>query len=89
MLSSVAKEEYHKNLITKMSGFLSLPVLKNLKKRLDPRRHNGASLLGLKGTVVKSHGSADELSFANAIEVAHYESTSKIPDQIGNLMGKL
>ena len=89
MLSSIAREEYHKNLITKMSGFLSLPVLNNLKKRLDPRRHNGASLLGLKGTVVKSHGSADELSFANAIEVAHYESTREIPNQIGNLMGKL
>ena len=89
MLSSIAREEYHKNLITKMSGLLSLPVLNNLKKRLDPRRHNGASLLGLKGTVVKSHGSADELSFANAIEVARYESTRKIPDQIGNLMGKL
>ena len=72
-----------------MSGLLSLPVLNNLKKRLDPRRHNGASLLGLKGTVVKSHGSADELSFANAIEVARYESTHKIPDQIGNLMRKL
>ena len=89
MLSSIAREEYRKNLITKMSGFLSLPVLNNLKKRLDPRRHNGASLLGLKGTVVKSHGSADELSFANAIEVARDESTRKIPDQIGNLMGKL
>ena len=89
MLSSIAREEYRKNLITKMSGFLSLPVLNNLKKRLDPRRHNGASLLGLKGTVVKSHGSADELSFANAIEVARYESTRMIPDQIGKLMGKL
>ncbi len=89
MLSNIAREEYQKNLITKMSGLLSLPVLNNLKKRLDPRRHNGASLLGLKGTVVKSHGSADELSFANAIEVARYESTRKIPDQIGNLMRKM
>jgi len=88
MLSEIAKEEYSKNLLTKLSGLLSLPVLGQLKERVDPRRHNGASLLGLKGTVVKSHGSADELSFSHAIQVAISETKQKIPEKIGELMGE-
>ena len=47
-----------------------MPVLKDLKSGMDPRKHNGASLLGLRGIVVKSHGNADRVSFQNAIEIS-------------------
>ena len=86
LLTEVARDEYRRNVVTKLIGALSLPVLKRLKQRVDPRRHNGASLLGLRGTVVKSHGSADELSFSNAIEVAFSETEQKIPKKIGSML---
>ena len=61
---------FKKNLLTKCAAVVSMPVLKDLKNRMDPRKHNGASLLGLRGIVVKSHGNADRISFQNAIEIS-------------------
>ena len=57
-------------------------MLKAFGSRIDPRRYNGASLLGLKGVVIKSHGGADEVAFANAIEIALLEIDKDVPSMI-------
>lgn len=64
------ENSFKKNAFTKLSAVVAMPVLKDLKSKLDPRKHNGASLLGLKGIVVKSHGNADRVSFENAIDIS-------------------
>lgn len=74
MLGGFLREEFGNNLLTKMAGLVALPVLNAFKRRVDPRRYNGASFLGLKGIVVKSHGSADVLAFRCAIERAAEEA---------------
>lgn len=78
MMASFLGHEYKKNFLTKLMAFISLPVLKSFKKRLDPRRYNGASFLGLRGIVVKSHGGADSFSFMHAIQTAVEESRSGV-----------
>jgi phosphate acyltransferase len=83
MLTHFAKEEFTRTPLTRLVAWFSRPVLKALKHRADPRRYNGASLLGLRGIVVKSHGSADELSFANAIREAMLEVQKAVLERIG------
>ena len=78
MLSSFLRQEFGRNLLTKLIALLALPVLKNFKNRVDHRRYNGATLLGLKGIVIKSHGSADVLSFNNALNRALQEAKSGV-----------
>jgi glycerol-3-phosphate acyltransferase PlsX len=75
-------EEFKRTIPGKLAGLLALPIIKSFKKRIDWRQYNGASLLGLKGIVVKSHGSADAPAFANAIEVAMIEVDKNVPDMI-------
>ncbi len=70
MFASFLRQEFSRNPITKLAALVAIPVLKRFKKRLDHRRYNGASLLGLKGVVLKSHGSADIFSFGNALDRA-------------------
>jgi glycerol-3-phosphate acyltransferase PlsX len=70
MLSTFLREEFGRNLMTRIAALVALPVIGRFKRRVDPRRYNGASLLGLRGVVVKSHGSADVFSFGNALERA-------------------
>ncbi len=70
--------EFKRNLVTKLIALLAYPILKRLKNRIDPRRYNGASLLGLQGIVIKSHGNADPVAFANAIKIAHLESKNGV-----------
>ena len=82
LIMGVIKEEFSRNALTKGSGLLARPVLGAIKNRLDHRRYNGASLLGLGGTVVKSHGGIDSLGFANAIEVAIEEVRNDLVSQI-------
>lgn len=82
MLGYFLSEEYKKNIFTKFMALISLPVLRAFKKRVDPRRYNGASFLGLNGIVVKSHGSADIFGFSYAIETAIHEMENKIIDKI-------
>ena len=73
MLRDFLKEEFKRNWLTYFCGMVASPVLSAFKRRMDPARYNGASLLGLKGIVVKSHGSADSFAFENAIERAFDE----------------
>ena len=82
MISHFMKQAFNKNLLTKMAGLIALPVLKSFRRRIDPRRYNGASLLGLRGIVIKSHGGADKLAFANAISIARKESLNDVPSRI-------
>ncbi len=82
MIMSVLKEEFKRNTLTKSAGLISKPVLGAIKQRLDHRRYNGASFLGLTGTVVKSHGGTDEIGFRHAIEVAIEEVEKDLIAQI-------
>ena len=82
IVAHYAREEFSRNILTKLCGLFALPVLKAFKKRIDPRRYNGASLLGLHGVVVKSHGGADAYSFQHAIEIAHIEASQQVPKKI-------
>jgi len=84
MISHFMKQEFKRSFLSKLAGLFALPVLKAFKKRIDPREYNGASFLGLQGIVIKSHGSADELSFANAIRVAIAECDQNVPQKIAN-----
>lgn len=83
LLGGSLRDEFRRNIFTKMLAVLALPVLNAFKKRFDPRRYNGASLVGLRGIVVKSHGNADQVSLANAIRVAMLEVEQGVPDRIG------
>ena len=74
MLGDFLREEFSRNAFTKLAALLAMPVLNAFKRRVDHRRYNGASFLGLKGIVVKSHGSADVLAFRCAIERAAEEA---------------
>ena len=73
---------FQRGLYGKLAALISMPILKSIRRRTDPRRHNSASLLGLRGIVIKSHGSADRLSFAHAIEEAILEVEKNIPARI-------
>ncbi|MFZ5502569.1 MAG: phosphate acyltransferase PlsX [Pseudomonadota bacterium] len=74
MLGGFLREEFGRNLFSKLAAVVAMPVLKAFKRRVDHRRYNGASFLGLKGIVVKSHGSADAFAFGCAIERAAEEA---------------
>lgn len=76
------RQEFKKNLLTRLAGLVAWPVLRALSQRIDPRHYNGASLLGLQGIVIKSHGGADALAFANAIQVAILEVKQAVPQRI-------
>ncbi len=82
MMGGFLREGFSRNLYTKLAALLSLPVLKAFKHRLDHRRYNGASFLGLKGIVVKSHGSADVFAFRCAIDKAAEEAREGMWQQI-------
>lgn len=82
MMASVIKEEVARGWFSKLAGALAFPIWKGLKNRMDPGRYNGASLVGLTGIVVKSHGSADDPSFAQAVRVAIKEVEKNVPGLI-------
>jgi len=83
------KEEFTRSPLRKASALAAMPALNALKVRLDPRRYNGASMVGLKGVVIKSHGGADRVSFANAVRVAVTEARNGVPAQIGALLARV
>ena len=87
MIAEFIRQEFTRNLLTRLAAVVALPVLKAFKRRIDPRRYNGASLLGLNGIVIKSHGGADALAFANAIKVAVLAAREGVPDRIREQLG--
>lgn len=88
MLSHELKAGYTKSIFTKLAALISYPVLKAFRNRFDHRRYNGASFLGLKGIVIKSHGGADSIAFANAIGIARKAVMEKVPDRIDKHLQK-
>ena len=82
LISYYMKQEFKKGIYNRLAGLIALPVLSAFRKRIDPRAYNGASLLGLKGIVVKSHGGADVNAYANAINIAVLEVNKSVPQQI-------
>jgi phosphate acyltransferase len=82
MMGKFLTQEFKRNWLTKVMALGAMPVLKAFKKRLDPRLYNGASFLGLRGIVVKSHGGADKVAFNNAIGVAVKEARSGVLSRI-------
>jgi glycerol-3-phosphate acyltransferase PlsX len=82
MITHFLRQEFKRNIFTKLAALFALPVLQALKRRIDPRRYNGASLVGLQGIVVKSHGSADKLAYACAIREAMIEISKNVPERI-------
>jgi glycerol-3-phosphate acyltransferase PlsX len=78
MLSTELKAEFTRTLFSKIAAALALPVLKTFMRRFDHRRYNGASLLGLQGIVVKSHGNVDALAYATAIGIARKEVKAQL-----------
>lgn len=89
MISRMMREEFKRTPLSMLAGLLSWPVLKRFRKRVDPRMYNGASMLGLCGIVIKSHGSADVLSYANAIDIAMLEVEKSVPEHIRTSMEPL
>ncbi len=86
LMGHFMREEFTRSLPTKLVGLIARSVLRALAKRMDPRVYNGASFLGLQGTVIKSHGGADALAFANAIKVAIREVEKDVPARISRLL---
>jgi len=82
MISHYMKQEFKRNPLTLLSAIIALPVIRAFRKKIDPREYNGASLLGLQGIVVKSHGSADAYSFCQAISEAIAEVKTNVPGLI-------
>jgi len=82
MVSHYMKQEFQRNWLTKLAGLVALPVIGRFRRTIDPRRYNGASLVGLRGIVIKSHGGADVLAFENAIGIAKKEIHADVPSRI-------
>ncbi|MCG2595252.1 phosphate acyltransferase PlsX [Ramlibacter sp. XY19] len=82
MIGGFLKEEFSRNAVTKLAAIVALPVLSAFKKRVDYRRYNGAALLGLRGLVFKSHGSADELAFEQALNRAYDAARNNLLDRV-------
>ncbi len=88
-ISGAMKEEFTRSAVRKLGALAATPTLNALKARLDPRAYNGASMVGLQGVVIKSHGGADRMSFANAVRVAVTEARNGVPDQIVDLLARV
>jgi glycerol-3-phosphate acyltransferase PlsX len=88
LIGSFLKEEFHRNSLRKLQGLAASAALDALRGRLDPRRYNGATLVGLNGVVLKSHGGADQVAFSTAVKTAIVEARKGAPVQIGRLREK-
>ncbi len=86
MVAATLQEEFARNPLRKLAALVSAPVLKAVRNRLDHRRYNGASLLGLRGVVIKSHGSADEYAFGQALRRAEDEVRNEVVQRISGRM---
>jgi len=86
MFASFIKQEFTRNILTKMVALVAMPVLNRFKRRVDHRRYSGAALLGLRGLVFKSHGSSDALAFEVALnrayDAARHRLLERVHDQI-------
>lgn len=90
MITEFMRQEFTRGLPSKLAALVALPVLKRFKARVDPRRYNGAALLGLRGLVFKSHGSADALAFEHALrrayDAARHRLLQRVQDRLAQTM---
>ena len=86
LIGSFLKQEFQRNVLRMLQGVAANSALSALRARLDPRRYNGASLVGLNGVVLKSHGGADQVAFETAVKTAIVEARKGVPVQIGKLL---
>ena len=89
MLYEFLKAEFTRNPLTRLAAIVVYPVLSSFKRRIDPRRYNGATLVGLKGVVVKSHGGADAFSFRHALDKAYAEVAEGVLERIARRIGAI
>ncbi|MCG5531863.1 phosphate acyltransferase PlsX [Halorhodospira sp. 9621] len=89
LISEYMRREFRRNPLSRIAGLIALPVLRSLRGRIDPRQYNGASLLGLRGVALKSHGSADSFAFGRAIDTAVREAEQGVPDLINARIERL
>jgi glycerol-3-phosphate acyltransferase PlsX len=88
LIGSFLKQEFQRTALRKLQGLAAKSALTALRARVDPRRYNGASLVGLNGVVLKSHGGADQVAFETAVKTAIVEARKGVPVQIGRLLDK-
>lgn len=86
MISKIMREEFGRNIFRKFAGMFALPIVNAFRKKIDHRRYNGATLVGLNGIVIKSHGGADALAFRQSLLVAATAVREKV---IGHLSEEL
>jgi glycerol-3-phosphate acyltransferase PlsX len=86
LVGSFLRTEFQRTALRKLQGLAANSALLALKRRLDPRLYNGASLVGLNGIVLKSHGGADVVAFGTAVNTAIVEARKGVPLQIGKLL---
>lgn len=84
LMLDVLKESFSRNFVSKLIGLIASPSLRYLKSRMDPARYNGATLLGLNGIVIKSHGGASEFAFQHALEEAVLQIKNNVVDLVRN-----
>lgn len=89
LISNITKNELSKSPLRKLFAMFSIAAFQSIKKRLDPREHNGATLAGLRGVVIKSHGGTDIAGFLAAIRVASSEAKRQLPDRISAAINEL
>ena len=93
MLATFVKQEFSRTVLTKLAALIALPVLRRLQRRVDHRRYNGAALLGLRGLVFKSHGSADAFAFEQALnrayDAAHNGLLARVHDRIAETLAAM
>jgi phosphate acyltransferase len=82
LISDALREEFTRSVFRKLGALAARPSLRALRTRMDPRQYNGATMVGLKGIVIKSHGGADLFAFQRAIEVAVLEARNDVPERI-------
>ncbi len=82
MIGGFLKEEFSRNVFTKLAALVAMPVLSAFKRRVDHRRYNGAALLGLRGLVFKSHGSADDFAFSQALSRAYDAARNQLLERV-------
>ena len=93
LIAEALRREFRQNLLTRLAGIIALPVIRAFKRKMDTRRFNGATLLGLNGIIIKSHGSADVYAYEQAIlrgiEEVRGGLLRRIADQVGSYQGQV
>jgi phosphate acyltransferase len=89
LIANAMREEFVRSPLRKLGYLAALPTLNALRARIDPRRYNGAAMVGLNGIVIKSHGGTDQFGFQRAIEVAVLEARNGVPARIAQRLGAI